>query len=91
MLQKKGKGSSKGKIMGSSLQQTIDCIKKVMQMNGKKESELLPSTDILADTSLDSLDLAQVVIMLEEVTKKTPFAKGFIQFRTIQELATLYE
>jgi acyl carrier protein len=70
---------------------TIECVKKVIQLNGRKEVALTPETDILADTSLDSLDLAQVVIMLEEKTHKTPFAKGFIQFRTIQELATLYE
>ena len=70
---------------------TIECIKKVMQLNGRKETALTPTTDILVDTSLDSLDLAQVVILLEEKTEKTPFAKGFIQFRTIQELAKLYE
>jgi acyl carrier protein len=77
--------------MSQILTLTIDCIQKVMQLNGRKTTLLVPETDILKDTSLDSLDLAQVVVMLEEKTGKTPFAKGFINFRTIRELAKLYE
>lgn len=77
--------------MSEILTLTIDCIQKVMQLNGRKNTHLEPETDILKETSLDSLDLAQVVIMLEEKTGKTPFDQGFINFRTIRELAKLYE
>ena len=77
--------------MSQTLTLTMDCIRKVMQLNGRKDAPLAAETDILKDTSLDSLDLAQVVVMLEEKTGKTPFAKGFINFRTIRELAKLYE
>jgi acyl carrier protein len=68
-----------------------EAIREVMRQNGRKEIELKPETDIMKDSALDSLDVAQVVVMLEEKTKKDPFAKGFIRFRTIQELADLYE
>jgi acyl carrier protein len=69
----------------------MDLIREVMKQNNRKDTALLPETDILKDTSLDSLDLAQVIVMLEEKTGKDPFAKGFITFHTIQELAALYE
>jgi acyl carrier protein len=69
----------------------MECIKQVMRQNGRPESTLNSQTDILRDTSLDSLDLAQVIVMLEEKTGNDPFAKGFINFRTVEELARLYE
>ncbi len=70
---------------------TIETIREVLQQNGRKEVNLQPQTDILGETSLDSLDLAQVIILLQEKTGKDPFAKGFINFKTVQELAALYE
>ena len=53
--------------------------------------------DIRADTPLlngpldiDSLDLATLVVMLEEKTGLTPFAEGFVLFHTAGELAVLF-
>jgi len=53
--------------------------------------------DITADTPLlngpfdiDSLDLATLVVILEEKTGLTPFANGFVLFHTAGELATLF-
>jgi len=53
--------------------------------------------DITADTPLlngpldiDSLDLATLVVILEEKTGLTPFANGFILFHTAGELAGLF-
>ncbi|MBA3722583.1 MAG: acyl carrier protein [Parachlamydiaceae bacterium] len=77
--------------MNKLINLTIDCIEIVAKQNHRKEIALKQDTDILNETNLDSLDLAQVVIMLEEKTGKDPFAKGFINFRTIQDLAALYE
>lgn len=53
---------------------------------------------ISADTPLldgpldiDSLDLATLVVALEEKTGKTPFAGGFVLFHTAGELAALFD
>lgn len=69
----------------------IETIREVMIENQRTLSELKPQTHILAETSLDSLDLAIVVVKLEEKTGKDPFKQGFIFFTTVQELAKLYE
>ncbi len=40
--------------------------------------------------AMDSLDLAVLVVELEEFVGKDPFKDGFINFRTAGELAALY-
>jgi acyl carrier protein len=47
---------------------------------------------LLLDSSLgiDSLDLAAIVVQLSEKIGKDPFEDGFINFRTVGELARLY-
>ncbi|WP_029008233.1 acyl carrier protein [Azospirillum halopraeferens] len=42
------------------------------------------------DLPIDSLDLATVVVELEERTGRDPFRDGFVSFRTAGELAALY-
>lgn len=69
----------------------VESIREVMKQNNLSESELSPDTSILSETSLDSLGLAEVIILLESKTQKDPFAGGFINFRTVGELARLYE
>lgn len=39
---------------------------------------------------IDSLDLATLVVILEEKTGLTPFASGFVLFHTAGELAKLF-
>ncbi len=39
---------------------------------------------------IDSLDLATLVVVLEEKTGLTPFANGFVLFHTAGELAKLF-
>ena len=53
--------------------------------------------EITADTLLlngpldiDSLDLATLVVILEEKTGLTPFADGFVLFHTAGELSALF-
>ena len=43
------------------------------------------------DSPLDSLDLATLIVTLEEETGLDPFRDGFVEFRTIGELAALYD
>jgi acyl carrier protein len=56
----------------------------------------LAQPQLLADTALDqlgleSLDFAQAVIRLEELTGKDPFATGDdYQIKTLSDLAVLY-
>lgn len=69
----------------------IECINEVIKQNDLEESTLTPETSILAETSLDSLALAEVIVYLEAKTEKDPFSNGFINFQTVKELAHLYE
>lgn len=69
----------------------IETIREVMEENQRPLMDLKPETHILAETSLDSLDLAIVVMKLEEKTGMDPFKKGYVFFSTVQELAKLYE
>jgi acyl carrier protein len=39
---------------------------------------------------IDSLDLATLVVELQEITGYDPFEEGFVEFRTAGELARLY-
>lgn len=40
---------------------------------------------------VDSLDIAVIVTTLSERLNKDPFAEGFINFRTIRDLANIYD
>ena len=58
---------------------------------GKDVPELGETTMLLGGSlPLDSLELAVIVINLGEITRSDPFASGFVDFRTIGELARLY-
>lgn len=70
----------------------INTIRQVLNDRDKPSDVALnATTNILADTGLDSLGLAEVVVHLEMQTDKFPFADGFVNFQTIGELAVLYE
>ena len=52
----------------------------------------LNSETVLDQLGLESLDFAQLVIRLEEITGKDPFATGAeYQIRTLSDLAVLYD
>ncbi|MEO7806214.1 MAG: acyl carrier protein [Steroidobacteraceae bacterium] len=69
----------------------VRLITAAMAESGLPVVALAPDTNILRDTGLDSMALAVLVVQLEEELGKDPFAEGFINFRTIGELAALYE
>lgn len=66
----------------------------LIQILNEKGATVLP---IEADTPLlngpldiDSLDLATLVVALEEKTGLQPFREGFVLFHTVGELAALF-
>lgn len=63
----------------------------VAQMKGDPTPKVADSTVLLGGgLPIDSLDLAGIVLRLEEAVGYDPFKEGFIEFRTAGELATLY-
>ena len=78
--------------MSSPAQELVlQCIGEVLQENQKPLVELSGETDLIRDAGLDSLDLALVIVKLEEATGYDPIAEGFIDFVTVDDLAGLYE
>jgi len=58
---------------------------------GLPAAKIEQQTELLGGAvGIDSLDLALLVRELEEVVGHDPFADGFIEFRTVGELAKLY-
>lgn len=67
-------------------------------LGGIAQSKGMTMPKVEADTQLlggalpiDSLDLATLVVELEQATGHDPFKRGFINFRTAGELANLYQ
>ncbi|ESQ81166.1 hypothetical protein [Asticcacaulis sp. YBE204] len=53
--------------------------------------EITPDTVLLnGPLDIDSLDLATLVVTLEEVTGLQPFREGFVLFHTAGELGALF-
>lgn len=52
----------------------------------------LSSDTVLDQLGLESLDFAQAVIRMEEITGKDPFASGAeFQIRTLSDLSAMYD
>lgn len=69
----------------------IDLLKEVFTMKDMAIPDLGPDT-ILDQLGLESLDFAQVVIRMEELTGKDPFATGVDhQIHLLSDLAILYD
>lgn len=66
-------------------------IRDLAKSKGASAPKLTESTLLLGDTlPIDSLDLASIVVQMEEATGYDPFSEGFIEFRTASDLARLY-
>jgi acyl carrier protein len=66
-------------------------------LNQILDGKQVPHVALTEDTALldganpiDSLDLAQIVLELQSMTGRDPFEAGFIEFRTVGELASLF-
>jgi acyl carrier protein len=69
----------------------IEVVNAQITEKGETAPGLEEGTALLGGTlPIDSLDLAVIVIKLREATGKDPFESGFINFRTVGELARLY-
>lgn len=68
-----------------------DRLAALLRERGQECPELSPDTRLLgAELPIDSLDLAVLVVELEQLTGRDPFHEGFVEFRTIGELSRLY-
>jgi acyl carrier protein len=78
-----------------SEQQLLDLVKQVIDRiaasKGTTAPKILPNTALLGGgLPIDSLDLAALVVELEQATGHDPFKQGFVDFRTAGELVQLY-
>ncbi|AWK85493.1 hypothetical protein [Azospirillum thermophilum] len=64
---------------------------RIVADKGETLPPLSPGTVFLGgDLPIDSLDLATLLVVLEQRTGRDPFREGFRQFTTVGELASLY-
>lgn len=78
--------------MTSAENTVIKALQEVIEGKGLRAPILSPSTALDHQLGLESLDFAELVIRLEQVTGKDPFgASATPQIRTISDLAALYE
>jgi acyl carrier protein len=69
----------------------IEVLVEVFQEKGREAPALGPDT-VLDQLGLESLDFAQAVIRLEEITGKDPFATGAeFQIKTLFDLSAMYD
>jgi len=75
-----------------AVQQHIrETISRLLKDRGQSVPEIAGSSSFLSgEMGIDSVDLAAVVVELQEFTGKDPFENGFINFRTVDELAKLF-
>ena len=67
-------------------------IRTTLTDKGESIGQLDASTALLGgDLPLDSLDLAGIVVELEQATGRDPFGGGFVEFQTVRELAELFD
>lgn len=69
----------------------IQSVRETLSMKGLATPSIESHTALLGGAlPIDSLDLAAIVIQISETSGKDPFAAGFVEFRTVEELARLY-
>ncbi|MGQ9370215.1 acyl carrier protein [Azospirillum sp. ST 5-10] len=74
-----------------SLSLIVELLAAKLREKGLEPPAIDAGTRLLGgDLGIDSLDLATVVVELEERTGKDPFREGFVTFQTAGELAALY-
>lgn len=75
----------------SALALIHDELMQILRDKGAATGEINGDTPLLnGPYDIDSLDLATLVVSLEEKTGLTPFASGFVLFHTAGELAKLF-
>ena len=75
----------------SSLDLLRDELTAILRDKGATTGAIESDTVLLdGPLDIDSLDLATLVVVMEEKTGLTPFANGFVLFHTAGELAKLF-
>jgi len=70
----------------------IEILKEIIRSRNLPVPEIMPSTALDAKLGLESLDFAELIVRLEEMTGKDPFAQGTeTQIQTVSDLARLYD
>lgn len=78
--------------MTGTLETIASVVARILSEKGAPATDLKPGTVFLGDDlPFDSLDLATLLVELEEKTGKDPFRAGYRAFRTAGELAALYD
>ena len=72
------------------LEVILKATRDLLDRKGADTSALDETTRFLEDLPIDSLDLATLIVDLEERTGQDPFRAGFRSFTTIGDLAGLY-
>ncbi len=73
------------------IERIIDIMARTLADKGVSAPKIIETSELLADDlGFDSLDLALLVRELEDLVGHDPFKDGFIEFRTIGQLADLY-
>jgi acyl carrier protein len=69
----------------------ISTLQQLAQDKGEKAPDLSENSSLIdGGIGIDSLDLAVVIVRLQEKTGKDPFSQGFVGFSTVRELVNLY-
>lgn len=75
-----------------TLERVITEFETVFKNKGLNAPPLLPDTILDGSLGLESLDFAELVVRLEQVFGKDPFAQATIpEVRTLADLCVLYE
>ena len=78
-------------IATDSQNKIVEVLLEVFKAKGLTAPALAADT-VLDQLGLESLDFAQAVIRMEEITGKDPFATGAeYQIKTLSDLAALYD
>jgi acyl carrier protein len=63
----------------------------LLQEKGVVDITVQPDSQFFRDLTMDSLDLATLIVNLEQKAGFDPFRAGFVTFATVRELANLYQ
>lgn len=74
------------------IERVVAELQRILADKGEAIGPITPDSRLLdGDLAIDSLDLATLVVALEEQTGREPFKAGFRMFTTVGELAALFD
>jgi acyl carrier protein len=74
------------------IERVVTELQRILADKGETHGPITAASLLLdGDLAIDSLDLATLVVTLEEQTGREPFKAGFRMFTTVGELATLFD